>query len=214
MKAISLDAAGTLFDLTEPVGVAYARLAKKEGFTLDPVTVETNFRKAFKAFPGPTYQDSKNGHQAERSWWRQLVRQATEIPAGEAFERLFTQLFDHYEDPSAWQLFPDTLPFLEEAASQYRLAVVSNFDNRLHPILDSLGLSSFFEIAISSSDARAQKPDKQIFQLALKKLSLQPQEVLHIGDSRKADYEGALNMGMKAFHLERKKGDLLAHAFR
>ncbi|MGJ8726525.1 MAG: HAD-IA family hydrolase [Roseibacillus sp.] len=212
MKAISLDAAGTLFDLSEPVGEVYTRFAHQEGFALLPAEVEKRFRAAFKASPAPSYDGDSDGHTAERSWWRALVLQATEIPPSEAFERLFHQLFAHYEKPSAWQLYPDTLPFLEKASAKYRLAVVSNFDDRLHPILDGLGLSPFFEIAISSSLAQSQKPDSRIFERLLKELALPPEEVLHIGDSLKADYEGALQVGMKAFHLQRAKGQLLAHA--
>ena len=212
MKAISLDAAGTLFDLAEPVGQVYARFAHQEGFSLSPETVEKNFRAAFKTTPAPSYQSRIDGHTAERAWWRTLVLQATEIPPSEPFERLFEQLFTHYEQPSAWRLYPDTLPFLREASAQYRLAVVSNFDDRLHAILDGLELTPFFETAISSSQAQSQKPDSRIFEVALEKLALPPEEVLHIGDSRQADYEGALSAGLQAFHLQRSQGQTLPDA--
>ena len=171
-----------------------------------------DFATLSRPVPAPSYQPHLEGHTAERSWWRALVLEATKIPDSESFERLFDQLFTHYEDPSAWHLYPDTLPFLQEASSKYRLAVVSNFDDRLLPILDGLGLSPFLETALSSSQAQASKPDPRIFQIALESLALSPEEVLHIGDSRKADYEGALNAGLHAFHLLRDKGQILSDA--
>ena len=212
MKALFLDAAGTLFDLAEPVGEVYARFAQKEGFTLVPEVVEKRFRAAFQASPAPCYDPFTDGHATECSWWRAIALEATELAPSESFERLFDQLFNYYEKPSAWQLFPDTLPFLREVSANYRLAVVSNFDDRLFAILDGLELSPFFEVAISSSQARAQKPDPKIFEMALEKLALPAEEVLHIGDSRQADYEGALKAGLKAFHLQRDKDQLLIHA--
>ena len=212
MKAIFLDAAGTLFDLAEPVGEVYARFAYREGFILKPEVVEKRFRAAFKASPAPCYLPQADGHTAERSWWRALVLEATQIPDSESFALLFDQLFAHYEQPSAWQLYPDTLPFLREASAKYRLAVVSNFDDRLHPILNGLGLSPFLEVALSSSEAQSQKPDSKIFEMALAKLALPPEEVLHIGDSRKADYEGAFKAGLQAFHLQRANGQILPDA--
>lgn len=213
MKAISLDAAGTLFDLAEPVGEVYARFALQEGLQLDPQKTEKRFRRAFQKLPSPDYALTQEGHTSERAWWHELVLQATEIPAGQAFERFFKQLFDYYERPEAWHLFDDTLPFLTEAGSRYPLVVVSNFDARLHPILEGLGLSPFLKTVISSSDACSRKPDSKIFRIALKNLALPPSEVLHIGDSLTADYQGAQKSGMQAFHLQREKGQTLFSAF-
>ena len=212
MKAISLDAAGTLFDLAEPVGAVYARFGLQAGFTLDPQDVEDRFRSAFGKLPAPDYTLHSDGHTCERAWWRELVLQATRIPAGEAFERFFNQLFNHYEQAQAWRLYDDTLPFLKETSAQYPLAVVSNFDDRLHPVLAGLGLSPFFQVVVSSSQAKSSKPAPKIFQTALHQLALPPSEVLHIGDSLTADYNGARESGMQAFHLQRGKGETLYSA--
>ena len=210
MKAILLDAAGTLFDLAEPVGVTYARFGKRIGLTLNSCEVENNFRQGFQSLASPNYQTSPDGEVVERNWWRELVRLATQPEDETTLDALFDPLFHYYEDPSAWKLYPDTLPFLKEAQKDFRLGVLSNFDRRLFSILQGLGLSSFFEIVVSSSEARAQKPDGKIFQLAIEKLALPASETLHIGDSRKADYEGAQASGLRAIHLQREKGDILS----
>ena len=210
MKAILLDAAGTLFDLAEPVGETYTRFARTAGFELDPATVEDNFRTAFQELAPPDYSTSLDGDELERNWWKTMVQRATQINEGEKFDSLYEKLFLHYEKPSAWQLYPDTLPFLQAAQKNYRLGVVSNFDQRLLTILAGLKLSPFFEIIISSSTARSQKPEALIFRIALEKLALTPHEVIHIGDSRRADFEGARASGLHAIHLDRKNGDTLS----
>lgn len=210
MEAILLDAAGTLFDLQEPVGETYARIGRDFGFQLPAESVESEFRKAFPAASAPDYSSPLPGDQVEKECWKSLVQQATHLSPGSPFDAYFEKLFAHYAQASAWKLYPDTLPFLAANQSHYRLAVVSNFDQRLLSILDGLQLTPYFEFILTSSEARAQKPDPQIFQLALQKLNLPAEKVLHIGDSRKADYEGALASSLQAIHLQRKNGDQLS----
>lgn len=212
MNALLLDAAGTLFDLAEPVGQVYARFARQHGLAIDSATVESRFREVFQDLPAPHYQAYADGHDCEFVWWRELVLQVTGFPEDETFDRFFGELFAFYERPEAWCLFPDTLPFLAAARKRYRLAVVSNFDQRLIPIVEGLRLTPYFEFILSSSETRAQKPDPQIFRLALQKLNLPAEDVLHIGDSRTADYEGARRAGLRAFHLQREKGQALPDA--
>ncbi|WP_411845776.1 HAD-IA family hydrolase [Roseibacillus persicicus] len=213
MQAIFLDAAGTLFDLAEPVGAVYARFADQHELALTEKEAEFRFRKAFQSLPAPVYLDGQEGHESERQWWRDLVGVVVEGAEGERFEEFFESLFAYYERPEAWRLFPETLSFLDRSKDRFRLAVVSNFDGRLHTILEGLALCDYFELVVSSADARARKPDEKIFQFALGKMNLSPSEVMHVGDSRKADYEGALQMGLRAWHLQRGKGGDLLQVF-
>jgi len=212
MKAIFLDAAGTLFDLAEPVGKVYARFARKHGLNLTEQEAETRFRTAFKELPAPNYEDFEDGHRCELAWWRKLVLKVCNSAGDETFDLFFEDLFLFYEKGEAWKLYPDTVPFLEKAGEHYRLAVVSNFDSRLHPILNQLGLSSYFEAIVSSAEARSRKPDEEIFHFTLQKLNLHPVQVLHIGDSEVADFQGASNAGLSAFHLQRENGLFLQDA--
>ncbi len=212
MKAIFLDAADTLFQLAEPVGQVYQEIGRRHGLPLPHSEIESRFAVAFREAPTPDYLAYSEGHDCEILWWRKLVQQVTKLPEGETFAHYFDELFAHYEQPQAWRLFDDTLPFLKRAADQYRLAVVSNFDARLHQIITSLGLDSYFEEVICSADAKARKPSREIFQFALQRMQLKSEEVLHIGDSYEADYEGARSAGLKAFHLQRELGDTLFDA--
>lgn len=209
MPILFLDAAGTLFDLAEPVGDTYARIASSHGLLLDPNDLDRDFRVAFATLACPIYTQARTGHETETEWWRNLVKEVTRLPESPRFDRFFRELFQYYEEAEAWSLFPDTLPFLERAVTGHRLAVVSNFDRRLHLILANLGLASYFEKIISSADAKARKPDPEIFQYALREMSTSPEETLHIGDSQSADIEGAARSGMRAFRIRRPENNLL-----
>lgn len=124
------------------------------------------------------------------------------------FASFFDSLYDHFSTPAAWTLYPDTVEFLEAAGKLGPLAVVSNFDDRLAPILDGLGIGPCFEQILTSADARARKPDRAIFDLALDRMNCAPNETFHCGDNYEADFAGATAVGLRAFHLQRPEHTL------
>ena len=125
------------------------------------------------------------------------------------FDHFFHTLFTHFAQPSAWTLFPEVLSFLNSASRLGPLAVLSNFDDRLPAILDGLGIGPCFEHVFTSADARARKPDRALFDLALDRLNSAPAETAHCGDSLGADFHGATAAGLRAFHLQRPAQSLL-----
>ena len=78
-----------------------------------------------------------------------------------------------------------------------KLAVVSDA-----PILQAwtrlaqTGLIHFFEVVVTLDDTGFRKPDPRPFKAALEKLSVQPQEVVYIGDWAERDIVGAKQLGM------------------
>ena len=56
----------------------------------------------------------------------------------------------------------------------FRLAVVSNWDRRLHTLLEDLGLAGRFETIVVSSEVGHAKPDPRIFRAAVKRFGLEP----------------------------------------
>ena len=83
------------------------------------------------------------------------------------------------------------------------LAVVSNFDSRLPPLLDALGLAPFFDVVACSGAVGTAKPDGAIFAHALAVLGVEAHEALHVGDSRVNDYDGARAAGIEALLVDR-----------
>ena len=205
-RALFFDAAGTLIRPAESVAATYARLLAAHGHAVVAAELGPAFAKAFAAAGLPDYAAHAEGDAAERAWWRKVVNATL---AAEVDDDAFLALFDHYAQPEAWTVFPETREVLEEAAaSGFRLAVVSNFDLRLHPILEGLGLARFFDVIVTSADAKARKPDPAIFHRALESLDLAAGDVLHVGDSPEADLEGAAACGIEAFLLRRPDNDL------
>jgi putative hydrolase of the HAD superfamily len=207
LEGVTLDAAGTLIAAAEPVGRTYARCAARHGITLAPDQAERRFGEGLAAAPPLAFPgaDATRLVDHERAWWRAVVRQAFGPAADHAsFETCFAELFAHYGRPEAWRVFPevpDTLRLLR--ARGLRLAVVSNFDGRLGPILAGLGLAPLVDLVVHSSAASAAKPDSAIFRHALASLGVSPPAALHAGDGLVADVEGARRAGLNAVLVDR-----------
>lgn len=212
-QGLFLDAAGTLFELSEPVGRSYARIAQSHGLTLDADSLEAAFRRAWKATPQPLHPEGLVPPDDDRSWWLAVVTTTLESTAGtslppQLIEPLFDDLYHHFAQPIAWKLFPEVSDALEQLSHIAPLHILSNFDLRLIPILNGLGIACFFQTLTVSSQAGASKPHPRIFQHALAQAGLSPHTAIHIGDEKHADIEGATQAGLFAYLLDRPQRSL------
>ncbi len=112
-------------------------------------------------------------------------------------ESLISLQFDHWVTSP---LFEDTLPFLEKIPIP--VCVVSNIDRvDIEAAMDLHKLETQF--LVTSDNARAYKPRREMFDIALKAMKLSPSEVLHVGDSRTSDIQGARNAGIAVAWINR-----------
>jgi putative hydrolase of the HAD superfamily len=99
----------------------------------------------------------------------------------------------------------DVIDVLTALAAKYRLALMSNtgFVNgaEMRPALKAIGLLDLFTYQLFSNEVGANKPHPKIYQALLDQSGTTPGQIVHIGDNRKADYDGATAMGMQAIHL-------------
>jgi len=66
-----------------------------------------------------------------------------------------------------------------------KLAVVSNFDTRLRPILEELHLVDLFDCVVISAEVGAEKPNPVIFEKACSMLGVTAAQALVLGDDRR-----------------------------
>lgn len=196
IRAITLDVGGTLIEPTPSVGHVYAEVANRHGMHVSPELLNHSFAAA--------WQSKKNFHHS-RSDWASLVNQSfvNAVPAPLS-EAIFDEIYERFASPDVWKIYDDVIPALE-ALSEHgiRLAVVSNWDERLHLLLPRLKLDSFFETVVVSYEVGFPKPSSVIFEYALRKLGLPAEAVLHVGDSFSEDFLGAQNVGLKAVLVAR-----------
>jgi putative hydrolase of the HAD superfamily len=195
IKAIFFDAAGTLIRPIRPVGETYTRFAAEYGLRVSAAEISQRFRTCFRsapplAFPGVPGDQI---HTRERDWWKRLVQNVFE-PWGAfaGFEAYFAELFNYFAQPESWKVYPEVPQTLAGFnARGLSLAVISNFDCRLHAILDGLGLARYFSAILVSSHVGYAKPSQEIFYAALDRYGFGPESALHVGDSEENDFEGS-----------------------
>jgi putative hydrolase of the HAD superfamily len=217
LKAIFFDAMGTLFYLNGTVGDHYALVGSEVGLDLDARGLERAFHAAWKKMPQRAIIDAPREND-DKGWWRELVDLVLDqvAPSLSEFDRdnFFEIAYEHFAEAGVWQLYPEVPRALEELWPRFQLAVISNFDGRLRSILEHLGISKFFRHVFVSSELGADKPDPEIYRRALKFIDLKPNEVLHVGDDPKRDWEAASAAGLLVFQLDRPRNslrDLLAN---
>jgi len=222
LQAVILDAAGTLLRPREPIGETYARIAAVHGVALPACRLDEAFHRVFAGRPLYTYggRDLALAQHVERRWWWELVRSTFRAADGSArfqdFDAFFDALWEHYADARAWQLLPGVPAALEALRSDgRRLALLSNFDQRLRPLLRDLGLHPCFEAVTLPADAQAAKPDCRIFEVCLKRLGLPPHRAVYVGDHASHDVKAARAAGLHAIDIHTLSGmDALPRAVR
>jgi putative hydrolase of the HAD superfamily len=200
IQAVTFDVGGTLLEVWPSVGHVYAEVAARHGIKgLSAGALDRRFKAAWRAATG-------FGH--SRSDWAALVdatfRGLTDRPPSQTF---FPELYARFSAPDAWRIYEDVIPTLEALKARgLRLGVISNWDERLRPLLKRLKLADYFEAIIVSREVGSAKPARGIFEHAVRKLGLPPEAVLHVGDSLAMDVRGARHAGLRALLLHRAGG--------
>ena len=208
IQAVTFDVGGTLIEPWPSVGHVYAEVAARHGAgQLDVDLLNRRFATAWKARPG-------FDHAVED--WSAIVDETfagliADIPS----RTFFPDLYERFAQADAWRIYDDVLPTLTTLAKcGVRLGVISNWDDRLRPLLSSLGLANRFETIIVSVEIGASKPSPVPFESAVKAFDLPANVILHVGDSPDMDVTGARAAGLHAIQIVRDNRVLGADQFK
>jgi 2-haloacid dehalogenase len=115
------------------------------------------------------------------------------------------------ESLKSWQPFPDTVPALRRLKARYRLAIISNIDDDLFAASARL-LEVPFDQVITAQQVRAYKPSPRNFEIALQRLAIPPERLLHVAESLFHDVAPARRLGITSVWVNRRaaKGGVAA----
>ena len=207
-KAVFFDVGGTLISVHPSVGAVYAKHARDFGFTGTVDELNKGFRLQWKKIGGIESLGNKSGVEEEKKFWKDLVYQVFKPLGGlERFDEYFELIFEVFVDSSNWKIHEDVIEskiFQRLKERKVILGVISNWDSRLFSTLENLKLADNFEFILPSAVVGSAKPDKKIFEEALRLSGVKPHEACHIGDEIKTDIDGARNIGIHAILLDRE----------
>ncbi|MDG2113889.1 MAG: HAD family hydrolase, partial [Actinomycetota bacterium] len=105
-------------------------------------------------------------------------------------------------------VMPGAVRVLAELGHRFKLAIVSNYPVPEFVVrtLDQHGLLQFFDTVVVSADVGRMKPHALPFERAMQSLSVQPTEVLFVGDDLRSDMAGAAALGCATAWLPRQPG--------
>jgi putative hydrolase of the HAD superfamily len=102
--------------------------------------------------------------------------------------------------------FPGVVPTLIELRQHYKLGVISNgLAVKQWEKLINLGIHHFFDVVVTSEEVGCEKPEVEIFKLAMEKLGVSARECVMVGDRIETDILGGKASGMKTVWVRRGK---------
>jgi putative hydrolase of the HAD superfamily len=211
IRWIAFDAVDTLIRPTPAVAAIYHQVGVRHGSQLKLEQVSARFRQVFAdlnregtlACGCPEAADAWHTCETrERLRWQTLVELVLDDVVCQ--DECFEELFAHFGQSASWQCFPDvepTLAALREAG--FRLAVSSNFDARLNPVMDGLPALRPIGLRVISSQVGHRKPSKRFFQALLSAADCRPAELVFVGDNPQTDIAAAEAAGIPSLLIDR-----------
>ena len=198
IKAVTLDVGGTLIRPWPSVGHVYSEVAARHGHgIITPETLNLQFAAAWRAKAGFDH--------SRRAWLEVVTRTFAGLMPESSVQGFFSDLYDRFARREAWQVFDDVHPALTTLRERgLKLGIISNWDERLRPLLDRLELTPWFQVIVVSAEVGFPKPAREIFAHAASLLGASPASILHVGDSAAEDIAGAESAGFQAVLLDRK----------
>lgn len=203
IKAVLFDLDGTLRHHIPAAGDVFVEFPRRIGLRIseeDRIRSEHWVHHYF-AHSLEIQADGKLFKDDQKSFWvnftkRRLV--AMGVPTAQAIDlapQASAYMEEHYKPrvhiPE--DAFP-LLQFLKDAG--YVLGLVSNRDDPYHDEIKNMKLDSYFKFILAGGEVNAFKPDKLIFDHALKLAGTAAPETMYIGDNYFADVVGARRAGL------------------
>ncbi|QOR68937.1 HAD family hydrolase [Cytobacillus suaedae] len=129
-----------------------------------------------------------------------------EYPPRNRIPRDYIQDFwnDHF--PLCFTVDQNSINIINTIKMHVKVAIITNgTTQRQKAKISNTNLHSCFDTIIISEEVGFSKPDKHIFELALSKLNVQPEDALFVGDDLEKDIGGCQNANMKGIWFNPNK---------
>ncbi len=144
-------------------------------------------------FGNPVAQAATIGDQPERAIWKHI---------GQTLKLNSTELEELERDFwSGDRVDMELVQFLRDLRRRVKVGILSNaWDGARAAVTGKFGLGDIADVFIFSAEERMAKPDPRIFQLAARRLGVQPAEAIFVDDVLE-NVQAARSIGMHGVHF-------------
>jgi putative hydrolase of the HAD superfamily len=206
-RGVFFDAGETLVHPHPSFPELFGRILEREGYDADLAQVRGKIHLVSEQFARAAREGElwTTSPEKSRAFWLSVYRTFLSelgLPADDGLGEL---LYGEFTQLSNYRAFPDVRPALERLrAAGLTLGVISNFEGWLEPLLDSLGITEYFDVRVISGVEGIEKPDPRIFLRALERAAMSPAESAYVGDNPLFDIEPAEALGMLGVLIDRR----------
>jgi HAD superfamily hydrolase (TIGR01509 family) len=195
-RAVSFDFGQTLATLDGALlAEKLSRLAPGATFTAD--AIEAGTRRGWAVYDAAV-RAGASGHP-----WKRFMETLLEVAGLEDPELRATTVDALWDDQPRVNLWRKPIDGMLDlcrslSAAGVQIGVLSNSEGKLVELMHEMDIVPLFRAVADSGKLGIEKPDPRIFHWMADALGVLPEEVVHIGDVRGADVDGALAVGMFA----------------
>lgn len=204
------DAGETLLYPHPSFAEVFTEVLRGDGYTVEPARVQEIVSAYSQRFTDTVLSGEgrlwSTSSARSRQMWRGIYDAfLSEVGIDQDHERLFEALYARFTDLGTYRLHADALPTLERLRkAELTLGLISNFEEWLERLLETLEVHHFFSTVVISGVEGVEKPDARIFEIALERAGVAPEDSVYVGDHPFFDVEAARQAGMLPVLIDRR----------
>jgi putative hydrolase of the HAD superfamily len=206
-RFVFFDAGETLVHPDPSFPELFTSLLSAEGHERTPEQVLDASRQVYHRFSEAARDRELWTTSPERSarFWKGVYERMLSELGLPASDGLRDALYRTFTDMENYALFGDVLETLDSLGERgYGAGVISNFEAWLDDLLAHLGVRERFTVLVISGIEGVEKPDREIFELALERAGVPAQGSVYVGDNPEFDAEPAAAVGMTPVLIDRR----------
>lgn len=203
IKAVFFDVGETLLYRNPSLTTIAYRFLKKQGIRKSKKQIDILLKKSAEEMQ-PIVKKAKL---SDSEKWELFVKRFFKKVKFDNLDRI-NKIKEKFKKGTSFRKFKDVdkiFTFLKK--NRIKIGVISNAPKELRDILKRTGLLSRIDFLFISEEIGFEKPDKKIFEYAVKSADVNKKECIFIGDNYIADIQGAKNAGIFSLWLDRNSSN-------
>jgi 2-haloacid dehalogenase len=195
VEALTFDCYGTLIDWEAGILAGLRRVLNPHGVAAtDDELLEAYARAEADLEAGPYRR------------YREVLGEALRrVALGHGVETSADEMTAFGGSVGEWPAFPDSAAALARLAKRFRLGVITNCDDDLFA-LSNRRLGVAFDWIVTAQQVGAYKPDQRNFEVALERIRVPRERILHVAQSVFHDHVPARRLGLATVWIDRRRG--------